>query len=182
MCWKAETLLCRVPYSHGYGLHGGDIWLWELGCKEGRITKNWCFQTGVLEKTPEIPWTARRPNQSILKEINHVFSGRTDAEAPVLLSPDVKSWLFGIDPDAWTDWRQRSSEAEMVGWHHQLNGVWTNSRKWWRTGRPGVLQSMGSQRVGPDWVTKQQKQWRLSFIFFNMWSNSLSLLSFWRFK
>ena len=74
MCWKAETLLCRVPYSHGYGLHGGDIWLWELGCKEGRITKNWCFQTGVLEKTPEIPWTARRPKQSILKEINHEYS------------------------------------------------------------------------------------------------------------
>ena len=39
-------------------------------------------------------------------------------------------------------------------WHHQLNGHWVNSRSWWWTGRPGVLQSMGSQRVGHDWVTE----------------------------
>ena len=74
MCWKGETLFCHVPYSHGYGLHNGYIWLWEMGCKEGRITKNWCFQTVVLEKTPEIPRTASRPNQSILKEINREYS------------------------------------------------------------------------------------------------------------
>ena len=40
------------------------------------------------------------------------------------------------------------------GWHHQLNGHWVNSRSWWWTGRPGMLQSMGSQRVEHDWVTK----------------------------
>ena len=43
----------------------------------------------------------------------------------------------------------------MVGWHHWLNGHWASSRSWWRTGNPGVLQSMRSQRVGHDWVTEQ---------------------------
>ena len=44
--------------------------MWELDCEEGRAPKNWCFWTVVLEKTLESPWTARRSNQSILKEIN----------------------------------------------------------------------------------------------------------------
>ena len=64
-----------------------------------------------------VPWTARRPNQSILKEINpeHSFNRRADAEAeaPILWPPDVKNWLVCKDPDAGN---------EMVGWHHQLNG------------------------------------------------------------
>ena len=48
-----------------------------------------------------------------------------EAEAPILWPPDVQSWLFGIDPDAGKDWRQKekgATENEMVGWHHQLNG------------------------------------------------------------
>ena len=55
----------------------------------------------MLEKT-RVPWTARRSNQSILKEINSIFMGRTDAEAeaPILWPPDVKSRLIGKDPDA----------------------------------------------------------------------------------
>jgi len=56
-----------------------------------------------------------------------IFIGRTDAEAktPVLWPPDVKNWLIGKDPDAGKDWRQEekgTTEDEMVGWHHWLNG------------------------------------------------------------
>ena len=56
----------------------------------------------VLEKTLRVPWTARRSNQSILKDISPVFIGRTDVEAetPVLWLPDVKNWLIGKDPGA----------------------------------------------------------------------------------
>ena len=53
------------------------------------------------------------------------FTGRTDAEAPVLRSPDIKSQLTGKDPDAGEDWRWEEkgvTEDEMVGWHHRLNG------------------------------------------------------------
>jgi len=99
----------------------------------------------------------RRSNQSIL-----VFVGRTDAKAetPVLWPPHAKSWFIGKDPDAGRDWGQEekgTTEDEMAGWHHELpwwTWVWVNSGSWWWTGRPGVLQFMGLQRVGHDWATK----------------------------
>ena len=77
----------------------------------------------VLEKTLESLLTARRSNQSILKDQFWVFIGRTDVEAktPILWSPDVKSRLIGKDPDAGKDWRQKEkgeTEDEKVGWHH----------------------------------------------------------------
>ena len=89
-----------------------------------------------------------------------IFIGRTDAEAetPILWPPDAEYWLIGKDPDAGNDWRQEekgTTENEMVGWHHRLNGLeWVNSGSWWWTGKPGVLQPMGSQRVGYDWATE----------------------------
>ena len=67
-----------------------------------------------------VSWTARRSNQSILKEISPANAGGTDAEAP----PDVKSQLIGKDTDAGKDRGQEKkgiAEDEMVGWHHQLN-------------------------------------------------------------
>ena len=112
-----------------------------------------------------------------------MFIGRTDAEAeaPILWPPDVKNWLIGKDPDAGKDWRQKekgTTEDEMVGCHHRLSGhefermasptqwtwVWVNSRSWWWTGRPGILQSMGLQRVGHDWVT--ELNWNISIYFY----------------
>ena len=64
---------------------------------------------------------------TILKEINWIFIGRTDAEAetPILWPPDAKNYLFGKDFDAGKDWKQkekRMTEDEMVGWHHRLDG------------------------------------------------------------
>ena len=56
--------------SQGYGFSSGHVWMWELDCEESWAPKNWCFWTVVLEKTLESPWTARRSNQSILKEIS----------------------------------------------------------------------------------------------------------------
>ena len=97
-----------------------------------------------------VPWTARRSNPVHSKgDHSGVFIGRTDAETPILWPPDVKSWLIWKDPDAGKDWRQeekRTREDEMVGWHHRLDG-WT--------GKPGMLRSMGSRRVGHDWAPEQ---------------------------
>ena len=70
-----------------------------------------------------------------------------------------KSTLVPIFRDAGKDWRQE--EKETTGWDGwmasptQWRWVWTSSRRWWSTGEPGVLQSMGSQRVGHNWVTEQ---------------------------
>ena len=98
--------------------------MWELDHKECWAPKNWCFQIVVLEKTLGVPWTARRSNQSILKVINTEYS---------LLSWNsntLATWCeeltIGKDPDAGKDWKQEekgTTEDEMVGWHHGLNGM-----------------------------------------------------------
>ena len=98
-----------------------------LDYKESQVLKNWCVWTVVLEKTleshldcKEIKSVHPKGNQS------WVFIGRTGAEAetPILWPPHAESWLIGKDPDAGKDWRQEkgTTEEEMFGWHHQLNG------------------------------------------------------------
>ena len=83
----------------------------------------WCWR-----KLLRVPWTARRSNQSILKEISpeYPLEGLTlRLDTPVLWPPDVKNWLTRKDPDAGKDWRREEkgmTEDEMVGWHHWLNG------------------------------------------------------------
>ena len=101
--------------------------MWELDHKENWAPKKWCFWTAVLEKTLESPLGCK------IKPVNRkgnqpwIFIGRTDAEdkAPILGPPNVKNWLIGKDSDAGKDWRQEekgTTEDEMVGWHHQLDG------------------------------------------------------------
>ena len=134
----------------------------ELDHKEGWVLKNWFFWTVVLEKTLESPLDSKE-----IKPINPkrnqpwIFIGRTDVEteAPILWPPDVKSWRIGKDPEAGKDWGQEEKRGSK-GWDGgvvsptQWTWIWANSRRHWRTEEPGVLQSMGSQRVGPDWVTE----------------------------
>ena len=79
----------------------------------------WCW------KLLRVPWTARRLNQSILKEISPEYSLEGLMLKLKLQPPDVKNWLIGKDPDARKDWRQEekgTTEDQMVGWHHQLDG------------------------------------------------------------
>ena len=88
-----------------------------------------------------------------------IFIGRTDAEAkaPILWQPDVKSQLIRKDPDAGKDWRQEEKGTRgWDGWMASPTGwtwVWASSRSWWWTGKPGMLQSIQSQRVRHDWAT-----------------------------
>ena len=85
--------------------------------------KSWCFWTVVLEKTLlRVPWTARRSNQAILRRS---VLGDVEAETPILWPSDAESWLTWKDPDAGKDWGQEekgTTEDEMVGLHHWLNG------------------------------------------------------------
>ena len=91
-----------------------------------------------------------------------VFIGSTDAkaEAPIILTPDAKSWLIGKDPDAGRDWGQEekgTTEDEMIGWYHRLNGhEFEQTAGDGERLKPGMLQSMGSQRVRHSWATEQQ--------------------------
>jgi len=116
----------------------------------------WCWQWRL-----GVPWTARRSNQSTLKEISHEYS----LEGLML---KLKLQYFGH-----LLWRTDSFEKTLMlgkiegrrrsGWQRmrwldgittQWTWVWASSRCWWWTGRPGVLQSMGSQRVGHNWATE----------------------------
>ena len=102
------------------------------GCDSWTIKKAECWRIDAFEpwcwrRLLRVPWTARRYNQSILKEISPGCSlvGLMLKLKPIFWPPDVKSWLIWEDPDAGKDWGQEEkgiTEDEMVGWHHRLNG------------------------------------------------------------
>ena len=100
----------------------------ELDCEESQVLKNWCFWTTVLEKILESPLDGKEIQPVHSKEDQSWgFSGRTDAKAetPVFWPPHVKSWLIGKDSDAVRDWSQEekgTTEDEVAGWHHRLDG------------------------------------------------------------
>ena len=126
----------------------------ELDYKDSLAPKNWCFWTVVLEKTLKSPLDCKE-----IKSVNPkgtqfwIVIGRPDAEAetPVLWPPDMKNWLIWKDPDAGKDWRQEkkgTTEDEMVGWHHRLNGhefEWT----------PGVGDGQGGLAYCSPWGHKE---------------------------
>ena len=118
----------KGPSGQGYGFSSDHVWMWELDCEESWAPKNWCFWTVVLEKTLESPLDCKEIQLVHPKgDRSWVFIGRTDADAetPILWSPHAKSWLVGKDPDAGRDWGQEekgTTEDEMAGWHHWLDG------------------------------------------------------------
>ena len=125
-----ENIVKRNKSSHPdvtnpkSSLYGCESWT----VKKAEHQKNWCFWTVVLEKTLESPLECKEIQPVHPKgDQSWVFIARTDAEAetPVLWPPHVKSWLIGKDPDAGRNWGQEekgTTEDEMAGWHHQLNG------------------------------------------------------------
>ena len=142
------------------------VGLWrKLSTEELHAFELWCWR-----RLLRVPWTARRSNQSILEEISPGISlegmmlklklqyfghlmRRVDSLEKTLMLGGIGGRTI-LPPD---NWRQKgTTEDEMAGWHHWLDGresEW-NSGRWWWTGRPGVLQFMGSQRVGHNWVTE----------------------------
>ena len=118
----------KDPYSQGYGLPSGHIWLWELDQKKAECQRIDAFSTVVLGKTPESPLDNKKIKPVNLKgDQPWIFTRRTDteAEAPVFWSSDVNRQLTGKLPDAGKDWGQKekkASEDEMAGWHRWCRG------------------------------------------------------------
>jgi len=141
--------------SQGYGFSSGHVWMWELDCEESWAPRNGCFWTVVLQKTLESPLDCKEIQPVYPKGDQYwVLIGRTDfeAETPILWPPDVKSWLIWKDSDAGKDWGQEekgSTEDEMVGWHHWLNG---HGFRW----TPGVGDGRGAWCAAVHGVTKSQ--------------------------
>ena len=127
-----------------------------------------------LEKTLESPLDCKEILPVNSKgDQSWVFFGRNHAKAetPVLWPPHVKSWLIGKDSDAGRDWGQEekgTTEDEMAGWHHQLNG---HEPEW----IPGVGDGQGGlaccdswgHRVGHDWAT--ELNWEEHLFFCSAW-------------
>ena len=145
--------------SQSYGFSSSHVWMWEMDHKVSwRIDafELWCWR-----RLLRVPWTTRISNQSILKEISPEYSleglmlklklqylghlmWRTDSFEKTLMLGKIEGRRRG-DDRGWDGWMASPT---------QWTWVWVNPRSWWWTGRPGVLQSMGSQRVGHSWVTE----------------------------
>ena len=162
---KGETLSClQSPSNQSYGFSSSHLWMWALGYKESWALKNWCFWTVVLEKTLESPLDCKEIKPASPKGNQPwIFIGSIDAEAeaPRLWPPDAKRQLIGKDPDAEKDWGQEekgSTEDEMVGWHHQLDGygfgcaLGVGDREAWRAVVYGVTRSRTWLRDWTDWL------------------------------
>ena len=138
--------------SLGYGFSSGHVWMWELDCEENWAPKNWCFWT--VEKTFESPLDCKEI-QPVHSEGDQPwdFFGRNDtkAETLVLWPPHAKSWLIGKDSDAGRDWGQEekgTTEDEMAGWHHGLDG---HESEW----IPGVGDGQGGLACCDSWGHKE---------------------------
>ena len=145
-------LLCKGPSSQSYVFSSSHVWMWELDYKESWVPKYWCFWTVMLEKTLESPLDYKE-----MKPVNPkgnkswIFFGRTDAEAETpILWPRCEELTHLKRPWCW-ERLKAGGEGDDRGWDGWMASptrwtrVWLSSGIWWRTGKPGVLQSMGSQ-------------------------------------
>ena len=149
----------KGPSSQSGGFSSSHIWMWELGHKEGWAPKNWCFWTVVLRRLKSLglqDQTSKSYRKSILnvhwrdwcwswklQYFGHLMEKLTHLKRP---------WCWERlgaggerDDRGWDGWMASPT---------QWTWVWMNSGSWRWTGRPGVLQFMGSQRVGHDWATE----------------------------
>ena len=140
--------------GQGFGFSSSHVWMWELDYKESWAPKNWCFWTVVLEKTLESPLDCMEI-QPVNPKGNQswIFIGRTDVEAetPTLWPPDAKNWLIWKDSNAGKDRRQEekgTTEDEMAGWHHWLDG---GESEW----TPGVGDGQGGLVCCSPWRHKE---------------------------
>ena len=140
--------------------------MWELNHKVAEhwrigACKLWCWR-----RLLRAPWTARRSNQSIVKEINAEYSLEGLMLKLMLQYYTLVNWCKEL-----THWKRLwcwerlsiGGEGDDRGWDDcmasptQWTWIWANSGRWWRTGKLGMLQSMVFRRVRHDWGTEQQQ-------------------------
>ena len=149
-------------------MYGCESWIIKKAeCRRNNAFELWCWRESL-----RVPWTAKRSNHSILKEISPECSleglklklqyfghlmRRTDSFEKTLILGKIEGGWEGDD----RGWDGCMSSPMQWTW------VWVSSGSWWWTGKPGVLQSMGSPRVGHDWVT--ELNWWAHVTVFVLW-------------
>ena len=141
----------KGPSSQGYGFSSSHIRMWELDCKESSAPKNGCFWTVVLEKTLESPLDYQRKSVLNIHWKDWCWSWNSN-----ILATWCEEMTHWKSPWCW-ERLKAEGEGDDRGWDGwmasptQWTWVWVSYGK---IGKPGLLQSMGSQRVGHDWATK----------------------------
>ena len=156
----------KDPYNQSYGFSSSHVWMWEFTTiKKAERPRTDAFELWCWRRLLRVPWTARRSNQYILKEISPEYSleGLMLKLKLQLKLNTLATWCKEVThlkrPWCWE--RLKAWEGDDRGWDGwmasptQWTWVWVSSGSWWWTRRPGMLQSMGSQRTGHDWVTEQ---------------------------
>ena len=178
-----DSILKNRHYFANKGMSGQSYgFSSNYACESWTIKKaeHWridSFELWCWRRLLRIPWTVRSSNQSILKEIN--------------LNIHWKDWYWSWNSNTFANWCKKltfskrpwcwkrlraGGEGDDRGWDGwmaspiQWTWVWTNSRRWWRTGKPGILQSLVLQRVRHNFATEQQQyfQWRKEFASWSM--------------
>ena len=160
---QRHYLANRSLSSQGYGFSSGHVCMWALDCEENWAPKNWCVNCGVGKDSWEsLGLKGYQTSQSLRKSILNIH---------------WKDWCWGWNPNTLATWceelthwkrpwsweRLKAGEGDDIGWDGWMASptwrtrVWENSRRWWRTGKPGKLQSMWLQRVRHDWAIEQQQ-------------------------
>ena len=168
----------KGPFNQRYDFSSSHIWIWELNYKESWVWRIDTFELWCWRRLLRVPWTVRKSNQSILKEISPEYSlmewcwswsSSTLATWYKELTPWKRPWCWerlkvGREGDdrGWDGW-----VASPSWWRW----VWVGSGNWWWTGKPGVLQSMGSQRVRHHWLN-----WRLLLPSLPLWAHSKGIM------
>ena len=140
------------------------VWIWELDHKDSWAPKNWFFTTVVMEKTQ--------------KSLGQQGDPTSQSYRRSVLNIHWKDWWWSWSPNTLAAWCKEMTQKRSWCWERlkaggegddrgrddwmasprQWTWVWASSRRLWRTGKPGMLQFMGSQRVRHNWVTEQQQQ------------------------
>ena len=151
----------KVLSNQSYGFSGSRVWMWQLDYKESEHWRTDAFELWNWRQLLRVPWTARRSNPSILMDISSKYSLEgLMLKRKLQYFGHLMQWMESLEKSLMLgkiEGRRRRGQ-QRVRWlgasPTQWTWVWVNSGSWWWICRPGVLQSIGSQRIGQDWATE----------------------------
>ena len=156
---KSKDITDKGWSSQSYGFSSSHVWMWELDIKKSECEKIDAFELWCRRIFLRVPWIARISNQFILKEISPEYSWKGWCWSSNTLATSCEELTPWKRPWCW-ERLKAGGEGNDRGWDGRMASptqwtwVWASPGSWWWAGKPGVLQSMGLQRVGYGWVTE----------------------------